>query len=113
MCLRDALFDGHAFAWKAWGVHSLFSSDSDSRCRRYSSKSACDSSSISSVSTPYSSPRTHRTMPVATSTRWRVDVATVTDAGCGSTERVRALGNRLSRVANHEGDLITLQCRTR
>src|SRR5215470_17788520 len=54
-----------SFAVGARGVHGMFSADSSSRCQRYSSISSRDSSSITSVSTPYSSPRTHRTMPAA------------------------------------------------
>src|SRR5215831_3858086 len=50
----------------AVAVHGMLSGDSPSRCQRYSSTSSLDSSSITKVSTPYSSPRTHRTMPAAT-----------------------------------------------
>jgi len=39
---------------------------SDTRWQMYCSISSRDSSSITSVSTPYSSPRTHRTTPAAT-----------------------------------------------
>ncbi len=46
-------------------AHGMLSKDSCTRCQRYCSISSRDSSSITSVSTPYSSPRTHRTIPAA------------------------------------------------
>ena len=61
------LLDGQGFAFKARDVHSIFSAESSSRrCQRYSTKSSRDSPSNADVSTPYSSPCTHRTIPAAT-----------------------------------------------
>jgi hypothetical protein len=59
-------FKRHTLAFRALVGHGMLSSDSDSRCKRYSYKSSCELSSISSVSMPYSSPRTHRTIPAVT-----------------------------------------------